>query len=54
MRTALLILGICLFIAGPAAKIYHLDHANSYMIASGLGLVMITALGFIKKKDSED
>lgn len=54
MRNALLILGICLFIAGPAAKIYHLDHANNYMIASGLGLVVITALGFIKKKDNQD
>jgi len=50
MRTAILSLGIILFIAGPAAKIYHLDHANNYMIASGLGLVMITALAFIKKK----
>ncbi|WP_406823673.1 hypothetical protein [Pedobacter sp. KACC 23697] len=50
MRTALLILGMVLFIAGPAAKIYHLDHANNYMIASGLGLVMITSLAFIKKK----
>ncbi|WP_158542205.1 hypothetical protein [Pedobacter chinensis] len=50
MRTAILILGIGLFIIGPAAKIYHLDHANSYMIASGLGLVMITVLAFIKKK----
>jgi len=50
MRTAVLILGIVLFIAGPAAKIYHLDHANNYMIASGLGLVMITAMAFIKKK----
>jgi len=50
MRTALLILGIVLFIAGPAAKIYHLDHANNYMIASGLGLIMITAMAFIKKK----
>ncbi len=50
MRTALLILGTLLFIAGPAAKIYHFDHANSYMIASGLGLVMITSLAFIKKK----
>ncbi|MCX2572930.1 hypothetical protein [Pedobacter sandarakinus] len=50
MRFAILILGICLFIAGPAAKIYGLDHANSYMIASALGLVMITALAFIKKK----
>jgi len=50
MRTALLILGILLFIAGPAAKIYHLNHANTYMIASGLGLVMITAMAFIKKK----
>ncbi len=43
-------MGICLFIAGPAAKIYELDHANNYMIASGLGLVMITALAFIKRK----
>jgi len=50
MRIAVLILGTCLFIAGPAAKIYELDHANSYMIASGLGLVMITALAFIKRK----
>ncbi|WP_316827188.1 hypothetical protein [Pedobacter miscanthi] len=50
MRTAILMLGIVLFIAGPAAKIYHLDHANNYMIASGLGLVMITTLAFIKKK----
>lgn len=50
MRAALLILGIVLFIAGPAAKIYHLDHANHYMIASGLGLVMITVMAFIKKK----
>ncbi|MBO9674026.1 MAG: hypothetical protein J7577_11320 [Sphingobacteriaceae bacterium] len=50
MRTALLILGIVLFISGPAAKIYHLDHANNYMIASGLGLVLITAMAFIKKK----
>ena len=50
MRTAILILGIGLFIAGPAAKIYHLDHANNYMIASGLGLIMITILAFIKKK----
>ena len=36
--------------AGPIAKLYHLDDANNYMIASGLGLVMITALAFIKKK----
>lgn len=50
MRTAILIFGTVLFIAGPAAKIYHLDHANNYMIASGLGLVMITAMAFIKKK----
>jgi hypothetical protein len=50
MRTAILILGIGLFVAGPVAKIYHFDHANNYMIASGLGLVMITALAFIKKK----
>ncbi|WP_426325474.1 hypothetical protein [Pedobacter sp. R-06] len=50
MRTAILILGISLFIAGPIAKLYHFDHANNYMIASGLGLVMITALAFIKKK----
>lgn len=50
MRAAILILGVCLFIAGPAAKIYEVDDANSYMIASGLGLVMITALAFIKKK----
>ncbi|WP_157280172.1 hypothetical protein [Pedobacter borealis] len=50
MRTAILILGISLFIVGPIAKLYHFDHANNYMIASGLGLVMITALAFIKKK----
>ncbi|MGM9475420.1 hypothetical protein ACS5PU_03275 [Pedobacter sp. GSP4] len=50
MRLAILILGIVLFVAGPAAKIYQLDHANNYMIASGLGLVMITAMAFIKKK----
>ncbi|WP_158544372.1 hypothetical protein [Pedobacter miscanthi] len=50
MRNALLILGILLFIAGPAAKIYHLDYANNYLIASALGLVMITAIGFVKKK----
>ncbi|RZL62281.1 MAG: LPXTG cell wall anchor domain-containing protein [Pedobacter sp.] len=52
MRTAILILGICLFISGPAAKIYHLKSGNTYMIASGLGLVMITALAFIKKKEN--
>ncbi|TCD07080.1 LPXTG cell wall anchor domain-containing protein [Pedobacter frigidisoli] len=51
MRTAIMILAICLFIAGPAAKVYGLDHANIYMIASGIGLLMITGLGFIKKKD---
>lgn len=45
-----MMLGIGLFLAGPIAKIYHLNHANSYMIASGLGLVMITALALIKKK----
>ncbi|MEH3112750.1 hypothetical protein [Pedobacter terrae] len=50
MRKAIMILGIGLFLAGPIAKIYHLDHANNYMIASGLGLVMITALAFVKKK----
>lgn len=50
MKNALLILGVLLFIAGPAAKIYHLDHADNYMIASGLGLVMITVTAFIKKK----
>ncbi|WP_316800114.1 hypothetical protein [Pedobacter frigidisoli] len=49
MRTAILILGICLFIAGPAAKVYHLPYGNVYMIASGIGLVLITALGFIRK-----
>jgi len=50
MRRAILILGICLFIAGPIAKIYHLNHGNSYMIASGLGLIVITAMAFVKKK----
>lgn len=50
MRKAIMMLGIGLFLAGPIAKIYHLNHANSYMIASGLGLVMITALALIKKK----
>lgn len=50
MRTSILILAICLFILGPVAKIYEVDHANNYMIASGLGLVMITVLAFIKKK----
>jgi len=54
MRTTILIVGICLFMAGPAAKIYELDYANHYMIASGLGLVMITALAFIKKKENQD
>jgi hypothetical protein len=50
MRIAILILAMGLFIAGPVAKLYHLDHADNYMFASGLGLVMITALAFIKKK----
>jgi len=51
MRTAILVLGASLFMVGPAAKIYRLDHADYYMIASGLGLVMITAMAFVKKKD---
>jgi hypothetical protein len=50
MRIAILILAMALFIAGPVAKLYHLDHTDNYMLASGLGLVMITALAFIKKK----
>lgn len=50
MRNAILILAICLFIIGPIAKVNEFDHANNYMIASALGLVMITVLAFIKKK----
>jgi len=50
MRKVILILGAGLFIAGPVAKIYQLNHANNYMIASGLGLIIITALAFVKKK----
>jgi len=54
MRTAILILGVCLFVAGPAAKIYHLEHGDNYMIASGLGLILITTMAFIKKKEDQD
>ncbi|MNI31387.1 hypothetical protein D3C87_572070 [compost metagenome] len=49
-RNLIILLAIILFIAGPVAKIYHLNHANNYMIASGLGLIIITALAFVKKK----
>lgn len=50
MRKAILIFGIGLFIAGPVAKIYQLNYANNYLIASGLGLIIITVLAFVKQK----
>jgi len=54
MRIAIIILGVVLFIIGPIAKINHLEGGNNYMIASGMGLIMITAMAFIKKKENQD
>jgi fucose permease len=49
MRSVLLIIAICLFLIGPAAKIYQWNNADKYLLVSGLGLVIITAMAFIKK-----
>jgi len=51
MRKAFLILAICLFLIGPAAKVLHWPNEDKYMIASVAGLVMITLMAFVKKKD---
>jgi len=50
MRKALLILAICLFFIGPAAKVLHWPNEDKYMIASIAGLVLITVMAFVKKR----
>jgi len=51
MRKALLILAICLFLVGPAAKVLHWPNEDKYMIASVSGLILITVMAFVKKKN---
>jgi len=51
MRKALLILAIALFLIGPAAKVMHWPNEDKYMIASVAGLVLITIMAFVKKKN---
>ncbi|MCZ4224557.1 hypothetical protein [Pedobacter rhodius] len=51
MRKLLLILAICLFLIGPAAKVLHWPNEDKYMIASFAGLILITVMAFVKKKD---
>jgi len=50
MRKVLLILAICLFLIGPAAKVLHWPHEDKYIIASVAGLVLVTIMAFVKKK----
>jgi len=51
MRRLVLIFAICLFIIGPIAKISHWPHEDKYVIASITGLVLVTVMAFVKKKD---
>jgi len=50
MRSVFLILAICLFLIGPAAKVLHWPNEDKYIIASFAGLVLITVMAFVKKK----
>jgi len=51
MRKVLLVVAISLFLIGPAAKVLHWPNEDKYMIASVVGLILITIMAFVKKKN---
>jgi len=51
MRKVLLIVAICLFLIGPSAKFLHWPNEDKYIIASIAGLILVTVMAFVKKKD---
>jgi len=53
MRRAIIIFAICLFLVGPVAKISHWQNEDRYILASGIGLLLITAMAFVKQKENK-